>query len=492
MTAMEQIQTALQFFRAGLLNEAKNACKPVLDNNPKDPAARRLMGQIAYLEGDPDQALEHIKASLAEKPDQFSLQVKLGNVLADLRRPEEALEAYDKAIELDPEHHLGYFWKGQALAARGDMEGAFRMYETALKKNDEYGPAYRLIVKTGNPWVKSKVFRENLELKSANKAVPREDRIHMHYALAEIYGQLGKNDLMMARLKLANGLQKNQAGEWRPSHNALLEKMRNLFSDGKILKRAARKKTKPVPVLIVSLPRAGSTLLEAMLGCHSKITTGGETRAAPSALLRIQTEHTKRDFPEGIEELTENAWQGLSTTFMEKLRGLSGNKSFVTDKLLPNGHILGLIYLMAPWAKVLYIRRSLDDTALSIFKNYFWETTSPHLCSLQDIGAYAAFFDQIMQLWQKTLPDFIHEVSYESLVRSPEAELKEALAFLSLEWEPACLEFHLAKKQTQTLSQNQVTQPLYDSSVGQAAALKDGLEPFFEAYRKAKTEGLES
>lgn len=491
MTAMEQIQTALQFFRAGLLNEAKDACKPVLDDNPKDPAALRLLGQIAYLEGDPEGALKHLEASLAEKPDQFSLQIKLGNVLADLRRGKDALAAYDKAIELDPEHHLGYFWKGQALAAAGDLEGAFRMYEAALKKNSDYGPAYRLMVKTGNPWVKSKVFREDLELKAANKAIPREDRIHMHYALAEVYSQLGKNDLMMARLKLANGLQKNRAADWRPSHKTLLEHMTKVFSGKDILKKAAQKKAGPAPVLIVGLPRSGSTLLEAMLGCHSKIAAGGETRAVPSALLRLQTEFTKRDFPEGIEELSQKAWGELSATLSGKLKGLSAKQPFVTDKLLPNGHILGVLYLMAPWAKVLYIRRSLDDTALSIFKNYFWEATSPHLCSLKDIGAYAAFYDQIMQLWQKTLPDCIREVSYESLVRSPEPELKKALGFLGLDWEPACLEFHTAEKQTQTLSQGQVTQPLYATSIGQAAALKDELDPFFEAYRKAKAEGLD-
>ena len=484
MASLPQIQTALSYLRAGLLEEAKDACEAIVAEEPDEPAALRLHGQIAYQEGDFARAAECLEISLTGKPDQFSTWIKLGNVYADLGRNEDAKGAYDRAITLNPSRHLGHFWKGQAFASEGDLERAFQAYETAMKLNPEYGPAYRLIVKTGNPWVKTKAFREGLELKAANLAIPADDRIHMHFALAFLFASEDKSDRVMGHLRLAKGLQKNRARAWRPALAKLHAGMREFFSSDRA-PLAEGQGNGPVPILMVGVPRSGTTLLEAMLGCHPAITAGGEAAAVPFVLKKIQDDGTGLDFPDGLSRLGADAWKNFSRRLADAYAGLAKGKPFVTDKLLSNGHVLGLVRFLVPGAKAVYVRRNPNDTALSIFQNHFWEGSSPHLCALDEIGYFLAEYENIMAFWRERVPDAFHEVSYEALVRNPEAELKAVFAYLGLPYDPACLRFHETKRATQTLSQSQVIKPLYQTSIGKAEAYMKDLEPFTAAYRSA-------
>jgi tetratricopeptide (TPR) repeat protein len=484
MTNVAQIQTALSYFRAGLLDEAKGACEAIVAAEPEDPAALRLLGQIAYQEGDLARAAECLKGSLAGKADQFSIWIKLGNVFTDLGESAEAMAAYDKAIALNPEHSLGHFWKGQAFAAEGDMEQAFAAYEQAIKLNPDFGQAYRLIVKTGKPWVKTTPFRDELEIRAASPDIPADDRIHMHFALAHLYQMLNKPDRVMGHLRLAKGMQKNRAKPWRDALDKLHGGMRAWFAAPRKALPVDQGKH-PVPIWIVGVPRSGTTLLEAMLASHPSIAAAGETPLVPRLLKTIQDDVTGLDFPDGLAGVSETAWTEAAASLAEDYAGPAHGKPFVTDKLLSNGHVLGLIRSLAPWGKAIYIRRNPNDTALSIFQNHFWEDASPHLCSLDDIGYFLGEYQKLMAFWQAKMPGAILEVTYEGLVREPEAELKKIFAFLGLPYDPACLAFHARPRTTQTLSQSQVIKPLYQTSIGKAEAFAKDLEPFTAAYLAA-------
>jgi hypothetical protein len=66
----------------------------------------------------------------------------------------------------------------------------------------------------------------------------------------------------------------------------------------------------------------------------------------------------------------------------------------------------------------------------------------------------------------RVLPLEILVIDYEELVSDLEAESRRLIKFLGLEWEPACLDFHLTERPVLTASAWQVRQPLYTRSVG--------------------------
>jgi hypothetical protein len=75
------------------------------------------------------------------------------------------------------------------------------------------------------------------------------------------------------------------------------------------------------------------------------------------------------------------------------------------------------------------------------------------------------------------------EVRYEDLVANLEAESRRLIAFLGLEWEPACLAFHETERPVFTASLWQVRQPLYSSSVGRWRNYRTHLGPLLEGLK---------
>jgi hypothetical protein len=69
------------------------------------------------------------------------------------------------------------------------------------------------------------------------------------------------------------------------------------------------------------------------------------------------------------------------------------------------------------------------------------------------------------------------EVDYEALVAEPEAVTRRLVAFLGLDWQPACLRFHELERLVVTASYAQVREPVYSRSVGRYRAYERYLEP---------------
>jgi hypothetical protein len=71
-----------------------------------------------------------------------------------------------------------------------------------------------------------------------------------------------------------------------------------------------------------------------------------------------------------------------------------------------------------------------------------------------------------MEHWRKVLPVPLLEVDYEETVADLEGVTRKLVDWCGLAWEPACLEFHKAKRPVRTASVVQVRQPVFRTSVG--------------------------
>lgn len=58
-----------------------------------------------------------------------------GNALDHLGRNEDALVAYEKAININPKDEFAWYFKGNALLNAGDKEGAREAFKVAIELN---------------------------------------------------------------------------------------------------------------------------------------------------------------------------------------------------------------------------------------------------------------------------------------------------------------------------------------------------------------------
>src|SRR5262249_36727881 len=88
-----------------------------------------------------DEALASYDRAIALKPDYAEAFCNRGSALQGLRRFDEALAPYDRAMALKPDYAEAYFNRGNAVYNDGKWAEAVTQYECALALKPDYGEA---------------------------------------------------------------------------------------------------------------------------------------------------------------------------------------------------------------------------------------------------------------------------------------------------------------------------------------------------------------
>jgi hypothetical protein len=97
----------------------------------------------------------------------------------------------------------------------------------------------------------------------------------------------------------------------------------------------------------------------------------------------------------------------------------------------------------------------------------------------QHIASRFHEYRRVMEHWRKVLPAPLLEVDYEETVADLEGVARRLVDFCGLAWEPACLDFHRAKRPVSTASAIQVRQPVFKTSVGRWKHYRQSLASLF-------------
>ena len=137
----------------------------------------------------------------------------------------------------------------------------------------------------------------------------------------------------------------------------------------------------------------------------------------------------------------------------------------MTDKMPSNFLRIGLIHSVFPNARIIHCRRNPVDVCLSIYFQNF-SGHHPYAYDLDDLAFYHQEYQRLMAHWREVIPqDRLFEFDYENLVAEQEGMSRKLLAFVGLEWEDACLDFHKNERAVKTASIRQVREKIYTRSV---------------------------
>ena len=132
---------ALDHHHAGRLAEASGLYQEILQATPDHTEVLYLRGVIAYQTGQPGQAVALIRRALDIAPDQARCYNLLGLGVMALGKAEEAEAAFRRAIALDdsPNYYnsLGVLYKEQ-----GRLDDAIAAYQQALERAPGYAAAH--------------------------------------------------------------------------------------------------------------------------------------------------------------------------------------------------------------------------------------------------------------------------------------------------------------------------------------------------------------
>jgi hypothetical protein len=186
-------------------------------------------------------------------------------------------------------------------------------------------------------------------------------------------------------------------------------------------------------------------------------------------------------YPDSVAQLTRAQLAGLGERYLAETRPQRQlHRPRFIDKLGSNFLHVGLIHLMLPNARIIDARRSALGCCFANFKQHFaigFSVTN----SLEDLGHLYREYVNLMAHFDAVLPGRVHRVCYEDLVSDLEGEVRRLLEYCGLPFEEQCLRFHETRRVVQTVSSEQVRQPLYTEAVDQWRHFEPWLGPLKEA-----------
>jgi hypothetical protein len=303
------------------------------------------------------------------------------------------------------------------------------------------------------------------------------DQMEVRFRLAALYDAADEPERAFAHAATANRLK--GADFDPPAYRALIDRLLAAFGRAALERypRAANRDERPL--LVVGMPRSGTSLVEQILASHPAVVGAGELTEL--GLLALATGDGECDYPESVARLDAPALTRLADAYRARLDALAPGAERVVDKMWQNFEYLGFASLLLPGARVIWCRRDPADLGLSNYLLHFFGQGAPFAYDLDHIGRYTREHERAMKHWQSVLDLPLLEVCYEALVAEPEAQIRRLVDFAGLPWHPGCLRFHETERVVRTASANQVRRPLYASSVGRHRAYARWLGPLYEA-----------
>jgi tetratricopeptide (TPR) repeat protein len=457
-----------------------------IDANPRFVEALCNRGFLEWTLGRPADAMASYDRALAIDPGHAEAHNVRAIALTSLNRPLDALAGYDAALALNPDFADALGNKGMLLTELGLLDQAREALERAIDLEPTKVRAYYNLtlcrkMAPGEPRVRA---MEALADDPGGYSI--DDRIYLHYALAKAYADAGVAANSFDQLALGAALKRGQIAYDEAEAIARLERVRLAFPKERLHALAGSGDPSPTPVFIVGMPRSGSTLIEQVLASHPRVFATGESNLLVGAVSGLSPEaRAMLTDPDAPTAASAQAFRNIGEAYAHMLALVSPDAARVTDKALENFSELGLIYLALPNARIIHTRRDPVDTCLSCFQKLFGGDL-PYTYDLGELGRYYRAYDGLMAHWREVLPEGVMlEVDYESATDDLETHARRIIAHCGLDWDDRCLDFHNTTRWVHTASAAQVREPVYRSSVGKWRAYEPFLGPLIEALGKS-------
>ncbi len=90
--------------------------------------------------GDLEGAQEAFRRAIAQKPDDFEAHLRLGSVLYQLRKLDEAQRQLELALQIDPTSSYSRFELVKVQSAQGQTQAALKNLEAVAQAIPEWSP----------------------------------------------------------------------------------------------------------------------------------------------------------------------------------------------------------------------------------------------------------------------------------------------------------------------------------------------------------------
>ena len=520
MNFVEKVKNLQNHFHAKNFKRVIEGCEILNKKVPNNSFILNLLGMAHQELGKSDRAINFFELALKADNKNIAAMNNLANALKNIGQYFQADQIYKKILEMDPSYINAYNNYGNLKSDINDIEGAIHLYNQALviakeKKISPMAILDHLVVSFHSLNKKKEAIEIINEILKIDP-----DNVGAHKSLSQIYKYSAKDKetinhiSKMEKILKENNLDNYQEGlisfalgkayddlkdtkmaiKFLSSGNKIIKKNReiNIVKDINVMnvtkkifenidlnvsnKSFSDKKI----IFICGMPRSGTTLTEQILSSHAKVYGAGELSFLTNKIFDNFFYEDNLDKQKIIEY--QNSLKNLiNEQYFENLNLFNIDEHVVTDKAPLNFKWIGFIKIFFPNSKIIYCKRNPKDNCLSLYKNYFSSSTMSWSFDQKDISNFYNHHVHLMNFWHSKIPEAIHTVEYEKIVKDKENEIKKLLKFCELEWDDNCFNHHKnIKTPIKTASISQAREPVYSSSVNSSDNYEDYLKEMFD------------
>ncbi len=455
--------------------EAETVLEDSLKLDFNQPEAHANLGSVRAALGQNDAPLRSFLTALRLRPQDKTYRCKLGFMLLNGGYLPKAEHCFRIVLKQDPYCVEAIAGLATTLDKMGDCDGALALAEPMIENGTDHpdlAHIYAMLCrKLGRPHKAIPVIQRML-----NRSRPIAVKVLLLHALGELLEASGDHARAFSAHKKAND---SRTSPFEPEDHAVnVNQLIEVFNKEALDNLPKAANLSRIPMLIVGMPRSGTTLVEQILASHPQIVGAGEfeeLRMLAEALPRIIG--TDTPYPQCVNELSSSVATSLSNWYTERLLVKGHDAARVTDKMPTNFLHLGLASLLLPNTRIIHCRRNPMDVALSCYFMHFKDSYA-FTTQLDWLGHFYVEYERLMSHWRQSMALPMLEVQYERLVLQPEDEMRRIIEFAGLNWSPSCLDFHDNDRHVGTASAEQVRQPIYTTSVNRHEPYQMQLAPF--------------
>jgi predicted Zn-dependent protease len=464
-------------------SDAQELLERCLDLAPSFDAARHNYAVVLNRQAKPALALPHVQRLLTQEPRNPAYLNLQAAVLANLGDYAESIGVYEAVLRDHPRQPKIWMSYGHALRTAGRVAESIAAYRRAIEMEPTLGEAYWSLANL-------KTFRfPDADIAAIHAALGRhdladEDRLHFEFALGKAREDEGSYERSYRHYADGNAIRRKLHPYSAEENTRYVGRCKRQYSADFFAARRGAGAPAADPIFIVGLPRAGSTLLEQILGSHSLVEGTVELP----------------DLPQIVRELAERNERGVEAPLFDTIAGLDGGElralgerylastrvhrktgaPYFVDKMPNNCLYVGLIHLILPNAKIIDARRHPLGCCFSGFKQHFARGQN-FSYDLTDLGRYYGDYVELMAHVDAVLPGRVHRVFYEAVIENTEAEVRRLLDYCGLPFEEQCLRFYETERAVRTPSSEQVRQPIFKEGMDHWRNYEPWLGPLKQA-----------
>ncbi|MCK4873976.1 MAG: sulfotransferase [Phycisphaerales bacterium] len=506
------LKKAEQYLRRGDSAQAESAYRSVLRKQPRNGEVLCSLSTIALRTGRVRDAADLARKATAVAPTRIDAYHALIAALSQTGTPAEVIDEIHRRVQAQPKWAAGLTLLGGLQLNNHDLADAEQTYRRALAadadhvdaasglalvlerlgRHDEAGRALDPHLSADPPdpgiiWAYGRVaphMGDRIDAIDRIETLLRSDltplqRNQLCYMMAKLCDAEGRYDEAFRYAGQANAIGRVPDASDRIEQT--VDSHITTFSRDRLASLPRASIWSELPVLIVGMPRSGTSLVEQILASHPCVHGAGELDdvrlIAKSLPRRLRSDG---GYPACVQHVTPSILDDISRSHLDQLAQLSPDSTRITDKFPENYLHLGLIALLFPQARIIHCTRHPLDTCLSC---YFEDFGPRHQYSrsLSSLGRQYLQYQRLMAHWHTVLDLPILDVAYEDVVADLDGAARQLIDFAGLAWDDACLRFHETQRVVRTLSYDQVRQPIYTKSVGRYRNYEAHLQPLIEA-----------